>query len=187
MRRGALIAALLFVLAGTAAAAGPFPGTKTAKDRAAWRGILHWPASCEKEWQTTSPDFAGVSTWAAGTRKLVMVDCFLGAYQGTQMIYLVDSAKHAVGPARLHIYIDTGNGKPTLRYQTQILGVANFNPKTKRLTVFDKARGVGDCGFFSVYKLVGNTFVPVEARAKTKCDGKGANPATWPKLPTPKP
>lgn len=187
MRRTLLIASLACLLAGTAAAASPFPGTKTAKDRAAWRAILHWPASCEREWQTTQPDFAGISTWNAGARKLVMVDCFLGAYQGVQMIYLVDSAKKVVGPARLHIYVDTGNGKPTLRYQTRILGVANFDPKTNRLVVFDKARGIGDCGFFSVFKLVGDRFLPVEARAKLACDGKGADPSRWPKLPTPAP
>lgn len=184
MRRTVLVALLVAALAGTAAAAGPFPGTKTAKDRAAWRAILKWPAGCEREWQSTSPDFAGVSTWQAGARKLVMVDCFLGAYQGTQVIYLVDAAKHKVGPMRLHLYVDTGNGKATPAYRTQILGIANFNPSTKRLVVLDKARGLGDCGFYSVFRLAGDRFVPVESRAKLACDGKGADPPRWPKLAT---
>ena len=65
--------------------------------------------------------------------------------------------------------------------------MANFNPKTKRLIVFDKGRGLGDCGFFSVFRLAGDRFIPVEARAKLTCNGKGADPTRWPKLPTPRP
>jgi hypothetical protein len=187
MRRTLLVALLIAALAGTAAAAGPFPGTKSPKDRAAWRAILKWPVSCEHEWQMSSPDFAGISTWAAGARKLVMVDCFFGAYQGIQLIYLVDTAKRKVGPARLHLYIDTGNGKATPVYRTRVLGVANFDSKTRRLVVLDKGRGLGDCGFYSVFRLVGDRFVPVESRAKLACDGKGADPTRWPKLTTLKP
>jgi hypothetical protein len=52
--------------------------------------------------------------------------------------------------------------------------------------VFDKIRGIGDCGFYSVFKLTSDRFVPTEARAKTKCDGKGGGgPEHWPKLPLP--
>lgn len=188
MRRGALILLTLAVLAGTAAAAGGLPGTKTARDRAAWRALLHWPQSCESDWHVGHPDTAGVVSRKAGARKLVVVDCILGAYQGTQMLYLVDAARKATGPLRLHLYADHGTGRPKPAYRTRILGVASFVPATGRLVIFDRFRGIGDCGVYSTFRLLGSRFVPVEVRAKLACDGKGGgDPSGWPKLPVPAP
>jgi Protein of unknown function (DUF1176) len=188
VRRGALILLTLAVLAGTAAAAGGLPGTKTATDRVAWRALLHWPRSCESDWQIGHPDTAGVVSWKAGARKLVAVDCILGAYQGTQMLYLVDAAKKVTGPLRLHLYVDPGTRKPKPTYRMRVLGVATFTPATGRLVIFDRFRGIGDCGVYSTFRLAGARFVPVEVRAKLACDGKGGgDPSRWPKLPVPAP
>jgi hypothetical protein len=103
------------------------------------------------------------------------------------MLYLVDSARHKVGPLSLLTYVDPGNGKPKPKRQTVILGGAVFTPANGKLTVLDKFRGVGDCGIYSTFKLVGTKFVPTEVRAKLACDGKPPfDPARWPKLPLPK-
>lgn len=189
MRTRALIvtAVLVAIGAGAALASTPPPGTKTPKDRAAWRAILHWPQSCERDWKSTqNTSAAGVSLWPADRsgRRLVEVTCYYGAYQGVSMLYLLRSGPKVTGPVSLHIYSDTGNGKPVARWLTRILGILNFEPRTGRLVVFDKARGLGDCGFYSVFKLTGDRFVPTEAHAKTACDGKGPlDPSRWPKLP----
>ena len=83
-----------------------------------------------------------------------------------------------------HIYHDPGSGIPTPIREKEILGVPLFTPRTGRLTVFDKARGVGDCGIYSTFRRSGARFIPVETNAKTRCDGKPPyDPQRWPKLP----
>ncbi len=182
MRRPAVLFALVFTSAAVAAA--PLPGTKTAKDRAAWRALLHWPASCERDWQAGHPPASGVSVWRLRSGTLVSVTCILGAYQGTQRLWLVDSSRHLTAFA-FHVYEDPGSGKPTPTRTPEILGVLNVAPASGRLTLFDKARGIGDCGIYSTFSLRAGGFVPVETRAKTACDGKsGGGPTRWPKLRT---
>ncbi len=185
-----LSAAIAASVATAAGGAAPFPGVKNAKDRAAWRAILHWPSSCEQSWRSGGhPPTAGISLWRTSTpKRLVSVTCYLAAYQWTAMYYLVDAKRHVTGPMSFHIYIDPGSGKPTPRRETEILGVSGFTPRTGILDVFDKARGPGDCGIYSTFRLSVNRFVPVASRAKTACDGKPPyNPARWPKLPTLRP
>jgi hypothetical protein len=177
----------LAVLASAAVVAVPLPGTKTAADRKAWRAILHWPAGCENVWRATRVPGAGiVASRAPGGRGLVEVTCALGAYQGTEMLYLVRGDRRTVGPLALLTYVDPGNGKPEPRRLTVILGVFSWSPRTGELTVFDKFRGPGDCGIFSRFRLVGDRFRTLEVRAKTACDGKPPyDPTRWPRLPTP--
>lgn len=189
MRGVALITvAVALVAAGAAGAArtDSLPGTKTAADRAKWRAILHWPASCEEKWDVAMG--AGIGTWRTSSdKRLVQVSCFLGAYQGTFMLYLVDAKRRATGPLVLVSYRDPGSGRPTLTRQKEILGVASFTPATGILTVLDKFRGVGDCGIYSTFRLKDDRFVPTEVRAKVACDGKPPYDARrWPKLPVPK-
>ena len=130
---------------------------------------------------------SGVGTWKLPDgRRLVEVTCFRGAYQGVSMLYLVDSARKATGPLALRTYQDPGSGKLKPVTLTRVLGILAFTPKTGVLTIFEKFRGPGDCGIYSVYKLTGNRFVTTEVRAKTACDGKPPyDPARWPKLPLP--
>lgn len=177
------------LLVASASAAGPFPGTKSQRDRAAWHRILHWPASCERDWRSSGATFSGVSLFQTATPKwLVAVTCIQGAYQGTQVLYLVDRERHAVGPLSLHAYRDPGSGKPQLVRETKVLGTIDFRPGTSRLVVFDKFRGVGDCGIYSVFLLQRTRFIPYSVHAKLNCNGKGPfDPARWPTLPRPRP
>ena len=183
-RSSLVIAALGLALAGTAAAAS-LPGVSTAHDRAAWRAILHWPSSCEQGWKATASPGAGMQLMIAnGGRKLVAVECYPGAYQGDALLYLAAPASKEVGPLKLRVYEDPGNGHVKLTTATTILGVLDFTRSTGTLTVLDKFRGLGDCGILSTYRLEGSRLVLVAARAKTVCDGKPPlSPAHWPKLP----
>ena len=78
----------------------------------------------------------------------------LGAYQGRSILYFVGSRSTVTGPLHLRTYVDTRRG-PKARAKTAILGDISFQPKSRRLTVFDKARGFGDCGIYSVFRLRG--------------------------------
>jgi uncharacterized protein DUF1176 len=186
--------AVAFAVAGALLAAGAapagnldFPGTKTAQDRAEWRKALQWSSACEREWNRSHASFSGVVIYPTGTpRWLVSVTCIQGAYQGTQLLYLVDRGLHRVGPIPLHIYTDPGKGKPRATRVAQILGTVDFNRGTSRLVVFDKFRGPGDCGILSVFRLQKQRFYPLAVRAKLACNGKGPfNPFSWPLLPLP--
>jgi hypothetical protein len=183
--RGAGCVALLALIAASVALAGPLPAAKTARDRAAWRAILHWPTQCENGWVATGVPGAGIELMqTASSGELVAVECFPGAYQGDAMLYLVQSATKKTGPLVFRVYSDPGNGHPRLVDATTILGVLDFAKQTGTLTVLDKYRGIGDCGIFSTYRLEHNGFVLTAARAKTACDGKPPfSPQRWPKLP----
>jgi len=179
--------AVVLLVAAPASAASPFPGTKTTADRAEWRALLHWPSSCESEWRRGREPYSGIVLEPTATvRWFVQVMCIQGAYQGTQLLYLIDRGLHALGPISLHAYRDLGKGKPRLVREQRILGTLEFNPGTGRLVVFDKFRGVGDCGIYSVFQLQKTYFIPRAVRAKLNCNGKGPfDPTRWPSLPAP--
>jgi hypothetical protein len=181
-----LVAAAAAVACSATARAGAFPGAETRADRAAWRSLLHWPTRCERSWKQAGAPGAGIAAWPTAARaRLVAVECFPGAYQGVWMLYLVGARREADGPLRLHIYADEGNGMPTARTTTSILGNLSYDRRSARLTVFDRARGAGDCGIYSVFRLRAGAFAPVATRAKTACDGKPPfDPRRWPRLPS---
>jgi hypothetical protein len=171
---------LVLVLLAGCGSSRSLPETTTAKDRAAWRAILRWPESCERSWDGTPG--AGVGSWRAGGGRLVGVDCTLGAYQGTSLLYLVGAHRSVAGPLRVSIYRDLGAGVPTAIRTSLVLGTLSF--AHGRLSVVDKARGVGDCGIYTVFELADGRLQQVDTRAKTSCDGKPPyDPARWPRLP----
>jgi hypothetical protein len=186
--RAVIAAAVAAVLCPAGAWAEPLPGLSKPAHRAAWRALLHWPSSCERSWRQAGAATAGIQAWrTSGGAHVVAVDCFLGAYQGASMLYVLSPSRKATGPIRLRIYEDPGNGAPKPRGRTTITGLVTFHPKNGRLTVFEKSRGLGDCGIYSVFRLRGGAFVPMVARAKTSCDGKPPfDPTRWPKLPLPR-
>jgi hypothetical protein len=181
------VIALLLAAPASADSPGSFPGTKTAKDRAEWRSVLHWSRSCERDWASARAAYAGVVVYPTGTpRWLVSVTCSQGAYQGTQLLYLVDRGLNRIGPIPLHAYRDLGKGKPRPTRQAKVLGAIDFRRGTSRLVVLDKFRGAGDCGILSIFRLQKDRFYPLAVRAKLSCDGKGPfNPFRWPLLPLP--
>jgi 4-amino-4-deoxy-L-arabinose transferase-like glycosyltransferase len=166
---------------GAIVACFPLPA---ATDRAAWHRLLHWPESCESAWKDTGTSGAGVALYPAAPETLVAVQCAPGAYQGDAMLYLAESGGRSIGPLVLDLYSDPGDGHPRLGKTTVVLGDLRFDRATGTLTVFDKARGVGDCGIYSRYRLAGGRLVLIDARAKTACNSEGPfDPARWPRLP----
>jgi hypothetical protein len=184
--RVSVVSAVLAALAFAAVAlATPLPRANTAHDRAAWRTILHWPAGCEDGWKATNTPGAGLEIMPAkSSERIVAVECFPGAYQGDAMLYIVKSATKTIGPLHLKTYSDPGNGHPRLITTTVMLGVLDFSRATNTLTLFDKYRGVGDCGIFSTYRLTNDALVLKETRVKSACNGKPPyDPSKWPRFP----
>ena len=120
-----------------------------------------------------------------------MVNCFLGAYQGVQVIYLVDPTKSnkVVGPVKLHIYSDTGNGKATLAYTTEgDLGVGNFDPKTTAPRWCSTRLAASATAGSS---RSSSSSAPRSCRSRSarssSATARAADRTRWPKLPTPTP
>ena len=55
---------------------------------------------------------------------------------------------------------------------------ADYDPATRTLSDFGKARGLGDCGAETQWIWTGGSFVKVEERRMDAC--RGALPAYWP-------
>jgi hypothetical protein len=185
MLRLLAVAAAAALLGTPHASPAPLPGAATSGDRAAWRALLHWPAACERSWRENGSGSGIAGVWPVGAEgRLVAVDCSLGAYQGTSMLYLIGNDRRPTGPLRLHIYRDPGTGVPTPARETVILGTLTFARASRTLAVLDRARGAGDCGIYSTFRLAGRELVPLRTRAKPTCDGKPPfDPLRWPPLP----
>ncbi|MDV2998724.1 MAG: hypothetical protein N5P05_000330 [Chroococcopsis gigantea SAG 12.99] len=108
-------------------------------------------------------------------RYLVQFICFLGAYQGNYHYIFAADNNFKI----LSLDIIEGKKKTSTK---EIVGLPTFNPKTKTLTVYNKYRGLGDCGSWAKYQWRGDGFQLLEYREKQKCDGKYIDPEKYPKL-----
>lgn len=180
----ALVVAALALGGGARAAhsSSPRPGPS----RAAWRRLLEWPASCESGWRESALGGTGVTIAAVGGEQLAIVECYFGAYQGTQLLYLLKGGRKIAGPLTALTYDIQAGGKLTPAVETQILGLLTFHPRTRTLTVFDLLRGLGDCGLYSTFHLSASRLVPTSVRAQPTCGGgASASPSSWPMVAVP--
>jgi hypothetical protein len=168
-------------------AAGARPAeSRASPTRAAWRALVHWPATWESDWRESRLSGSGVTAFPAGTQRLVVVDCYFGAYQGTQILYLLGRDSKVVGPLPLRTYDILAGGGLRPVTVTVLLGLFSYDAKTRRLTLFDELRGLGDCGLYSSFRLAGSALVPVSVRAHTVCgEGRSLAPSQWPRVALP--
>ena len=59
---------------------------------------------------------------------------------------------------------------------SNVLFNAQYDPESKQLESFSKARGAGDCGSQSILQWDGSQFTLIEYRYKEQCDGKTDKP-----------
>lgn len=168
------------------AASEPKPAPRP-HDRASWRAVLHWPEDCELAFRQTAAEGEGIEVDPLGPgRSLLQVRCAWGAYQGSQMYYLYDEMKRPSGTGPLDFEVRESPDDRSLVPATtpEVWGLPAFDPKTGALTVLDKFRGPGDCGTLATYRFDGGRARLVQLRAKTACDGQGAEtPERWPEVP----
>ncbi|HYE13291.1 MAG TPA: DUF1176 domain-containing protein [Pyrinomonadaceae bacterium] len=170
------------------AATPPKSGELTREDRNAWRGILRWPDDCERAYERTSASVGGAAKLEfyelASGRHLVRVTCAGGAYQPSQVFALLDEtgAQPSAKVIRFEAYESPGDDLEKVEAE-ELWGLADFDAKTKRLRVLNKFRGPGDCGTLATYAFNETGAKLVELRAKTRCDGRGAeDPESWKKI-----
>lgn len=103
---------------------------------------------------------------------LVMLQCYLGAYQGSSVLYLYSETKGQAEVQPLNLeQIDRDGGVTTKTQSNLITGYAKFDPEKNTLVVRNKYRGVGDCGTIGTYSLKDQQFVLTEYQADFECDG----------------
>ncbi|PRD45403.1 DUF1176 domain-containing protein [Phyllobacterium phragmitis] len=127
--------------------------------------------------------FSTVGGFAAkiGDRTLLGLPCSAGgAYNQPYVFYQEQGGR--VTPLALPVMGDAG---PTTSGTAWNI---DWNQGTKTLTAFFRARGIGDCGVYNVWKASesdedGISFVLQQSRSKDDCDGNdGGGPENWPAI-----
>jgi Protein of unknown function (DUF1176) len=157
-------------------------------DRAKWDRILKIPTDCQKRFSGTAADndeYSGlVFDHMNENETLVIVDCYLGAYQPGVILYLMN--EHPNRRAKLlklnGIESDADlDGNPLL-YQ-MFDGLVHFRRTTSTLEILQKYRGLGDCGQFLRYRYARGSFSLIEIREQ-ECATAGIPGSTdydhWP-------
>lgn len=131
----------------------------TREDRESWHRIVGWSQEeCRGDFSNT--DDGGIHFEELGLQAhLGEVECELFAYQGSYLYFLLDMSREPASVKRLMFEMkDQKSGEQLTTITSGLLtGVPSFNKKTKELTVFKKARGIGDCGVEYVYTFPQNT------------------------------
>jgi hypothetical protein len=159
----------------------------TYEDRKAWREILKWPDDCEQGFDYPDKSYGGVEFYQLAEKQyLVQVTCTGGAYQGSQVYYFYDETSQQPAAKLLNFEAREAQDEKSLTktQATELWGQPTFDEKTKQLKVFNRFRGVGDCGILATYGFANGEPELKELRAKINCDGKGAgDPEKWTRIP----
>jgi Protein of unknown function (DUF1176) len=116
-----------------------------------------------------------------GNKKyIVQVMCYLGAYQGGYEYYLLTENAGQVQSKPLNLLKISENGSKQV--DNSLSGYPTYDSSKKKLTVFTKGRGLGDCGSFGRYQFESDRFIAKEIRVKSECDGKYVEPEKYPKV-----
>jgi hypothetical protein len=111
----------------------------------------------------------------SATQTLYLLPCFTGAYNFVYRIYVDDTRYPGeLQPSLFANYSDLNGWMGT-----DTLINADFNPKTKILSAFEKGRGLGDCGSIPSYQWSEYGWRMIEYRHWDKCDGTRM-PKDWP-------
>ena len=124
----------------------------------------------------TNPAEASAYALDAG-RALVLIPCLMGAYQGSDLGFVVPRAGGAATRLALPIpYQGAGPEDGTAIYLTN----ASFDPKTGMLSMFAKGRGLADCGTSADWIWDGRAFRLAMLTKQDSCGGVEAG--DWPVL-----
>lgn len=179
----------IVLLAGPVPSASPLP----AEERVRLRAVLQWPQECEDEHEAVvrllELSEGRVRTFElVPGRRLVEVGCARGAYQETLRYFLLDeSATPPRGQAlALPAYELDDDDRWAPQDWQEVAGEADFDQKRKTLTVFSRARGLGDCGQRGTWRFDAKSqkLALVEFRARA-CDDEPekAGPSDkWPRV-----
>lgn len=118
-----------------------------------------------------------------GDRALVEIHCAMAAYQ-TVYAYAVYQPDGAVQPLVLDVFYPDDTGEFVRSSEATVGGLANFDPEPGLLTIFSKARGLGDCGSLADYRWEGGELELATFRYQECSDSPGelVDPADYPQV-----
>ena len=156
-------------LAGPAVAAGQHAGIPEPVDK------LHRADRECRDYDAKHMRDARVTARLSAGKMLYLLPCFTGAYNLFYRIYVFDKRY----PDELKPSAFAGYSDDFGWYGKDNLINAEFDPKTKILSAFEMARGLGDCGSKPKYRWADYGWRMIEYRYWGKCDGTRM-PADWP-------
>lgn len=121
--------------------------------------------------------------YAMGDLALVELVCAQAAYQSVYA-YAVYQADGSWQPLTLDVFAPDGTGGFARSSQTTVGGLSEFDPDLGLLTVFSKARGLGDCGSLADYRWEGGELELATFRYQDCSDSPGelVDPADYPQV-----
>lgn len=136
-------------------------------DRLTWYEKLQWSKECESDFRLASDhEQGGLAFYKISDKQyLTRVDCYLAAYQKGMIFMLVtiDGQNISGGQLEKQIYnSETKTVAISTENDGQFLGLDSFDVTTKLLTIYTKARGVGDCGSRTTYAVQSDALVLIK-------------------------
>ncbi|MGG6240537.1 DUF1176 domain-containing protein [Nodosilinea sp. AN01ver1] len=118
-----------------------------------------------------------------GDRALVELQCATAAYQSVYA-YVAVQPDGSLQPLTLDLFYPSEAGPFERTSEPTVGGLTSFDPETGLLTVFSKARGVGDCGSLAEYRWTGNELELATFRYQECSDSPGefVEPADYPQV-----
>ncbi|MFG1175826.1 DUF1176 domain-containing protein [Erwiniaceae bacterium CAU 1747] len=109
---------------------------------------------------------------------LVLLNCGLGAYQSSSMLFIIDRADPRRSTSlTLSLPLPGENGQPEmLTWFTE----AEYDPKTATLFFSGRGRGIADCGQSGSWKYDGKQFHLASYNSQPSCNG--GEPGDWPSV-----
>lgn len=171
--------------------AGPY-GCGTAQTRPATQQVqvmvpvkaLPIPTNCGQVPNHTLPETAQAYRLKSG-KYLASVECTPGAYQSSQVFFLLDRSGESSTAVLLRFPVlkADGQGELSLDQTGEVWGVISIDGDKSMLQVLNRFRALGDCGILTEYWIGGAKPVAVEMRLKSECDDREADhPERWRKL-----
>lgn len=121
--------------------------------------------------------------YRGGDRALVELVCANAAYQSVYA-YVAYQPDGLWQPLSLDVFYPDETGQFVRASEGTVAGLATFDPEQERLTVFSKARGVGDCGSLADYRWAGGELALETFRYQECSDSPGelVEPADYPQI-----
>ncbi|WP_236612519.1 DUF1176 domain-containing protein [Picosynechococcus sp. NKBG15041c] len=115
---------------------------------------------------------------------LVHLVCGSSAYQLLQdyFLYQKTTAQPDLTPLPVTYFYQNANGELTQETDTIMAGYSEYDPATKTISIFTKARGLGDCGSLGFYKFTGTELRLERFLMKNECDGNYIEPIDYPQV-----
>ena len=176
------------------AARSPLLSANTRALRDAWAKGLHAPEACEADFADSAlhmaEDISGLTIVHRDKSHLVMeFQCGLGAYQGSYQYTVLDLTTFQVKWLNVPQYtFEDKAAQGQVVQEPTITGLPTWDPKRpNHLSMFSKARGIGDCGMLSDYQLTKDYTLALTQVKARDCDDEHMptteaeiDPVHWP-------